>query len=471
VLTALNGGRPLSDSPCKLSASGEDVGLTGGTMGNSEVGHAVIGAGRVLYQSLSRISRDIDDGGFFVNPALTDAKTAERLHLFALLGDAGVHSAAKHLYACLELYRNVPAVFVHLFTDGRDTSPQSAAGFLREVQTRLPPNARVATLIGRFYAMDRDNRPERTEVAYNALTRGAGEFNPDPAAAVEASYEAGVYDEFIRPVITAHNSRIQYGDTIVFVNFRPDRARELTGAFADPAFAEFDRKYLAPRFICMTRYDETMPNVTVAYPPIPPYETLGEVLSERGLKQLRIAETEKYAHITYFFNGGTERAFDGEERVLIPSPKNFATYDLIPEMSAYAVTDTLTARIHEGRYDVLVCNLANCDMVGHTGNFAAAVKAVEVVDACVGKILNAVRAVGGTALITADHGNSEKMTDELTKSPHTAHTTNFVPFWIYNSDRELAPLGRLCDIAPTVLELLGIPKPLSWTGVSLLKSV
>ncbi|MDR3148884.1 MAG: 2,3-bisphosphoglycerate-independent phosphoglycerate mutase [Oscillospiraceae bacterium] len=470
VLTTLNGGMPLTNSPCSLSASGEDAGLPPDTMGNSEVGHTTIGAGTVLYQSLLKISKAIDDGSFFANPVLKAAQTSDRLHLFALLGDAGVHSTSKHLYGCLELYKNVPNIFVHLFTDGRDTPPRSAVGFLRDIQAHLPPNAKIATLTGRFYAMDRDNRWERIQIAYDALTNGIGEFNSDPVAAVERSYTAGIYDEFIKPVVTALDSRVQQGDTVVFVNFRPDRARELTRAFADPSFTVFERKYLAPVFICMTQYDETMPNVTVAYPPEIPRETLGEVISLHGLRQLRIAETEKYAHVTYFFNGGIETVFDGEDRVLIPSPKEFATYDLVPQMSAYAVTDALTKRISEGQYDMIICNFANCDMVGHTGNFSAAVSAVETVDICVGKVLDTVRSVGGVALITADHGNSEKMFDDLSNSPHTAHTTNLVPFWIYNSDRELLTHGRLCDVAPTILELLGIAKPTSWAGVSLLKN-
>ncbi|MDR0819081.1 MAG: 2,3-bisphosphoglycerate-independent phosphoglycerate mutase [Oscillospiraceae bacterium] len=468
VLTALNGGKPLTDVHTKLGASSEAVGLPPDTMGNSEVGHTNLGAGRVVYQSLLRISNAIKDGSFFTNPVLADcaetAKQSGRAHLFALLGNAGVHSIDTHLHAAMELMKDVPEVYVHLFTDGRDTAPHSALKFCEE--TRLPPNAKIATLIGRFYAMDRDKRWERVERAYNALVNGAGTQTSNVLDAIRQSYDAGITDEFIEPIIVEPEGRIKKGDSVLFVNFRPDRAREITRTFVDPEFSGFAREYFPVEFTCMTQYDETLPNVKVAFAPEIPANTLGELLANLGKTQLRIAETEKYAHVTFFFNGGVEEPFSGEDRILIPSPKEFATYDLIPEMSAYKVTDALTEQIKSGKYDAIICNFANCDMVGHTGVFDAAVKAVETVDACVGKALAAVREIGGTVIVTADHGNAERMLLP-DGSPQTAHTTNLVPLWVSGDERTLKTSGKLCDVAPTLLDLMGIEKPTEWSGHSL----
>jgi len=472
-LIALNGGKPLSDCTSKLQASGSAVGLPDGTMGNSEVGHTNMGAGSVVYQSLLRISNAIDDGSFGAMMRENGGVAPEeikRVHLFALLGDAGVHSAAKHLMACVQLLESVPEVYLHLFTDGRDSAPTSAIDYVRELQTRIGANVKIATLIGRFYAMDRDKRWDRVEIAYNSLVNGAGVLNSDPVAALQESYASGKTDEFVEPIITCPNSRIRQCDSVIFVNYRPDRARELTRAFVDPNFSGFSRTYFPVKFVCMTQYDDTMPNVSVAFPPIIPKDTFGEVVSKLGLKQLRIAETEKYAHVTFFFNGGVEEPFEGEDRILIPSPKEFATYDLIPEMSAYKVCDSLCERIRSGAYDVIICNFANCDMVGHTGSITAAIKAVETVDECVGRVISSIQEVGGNLIITADHGNAEQMLASDGVTVHTAHTTNLVPVWIFKDGKHIcniAGLGRLCDIAPTLLDLMGYEIPKEWNGQSL----
>ena len=460
-----------------LSASGEDVGLPHGQIGNSEVGHTNIGAGRVVYQDLTRISRDIETGAFFDNKAYSAAmdrcrEKGKKLHLMGLMSHGGVHSHVTHLWAFLEMAkrRGVKDVCIHCFMDGRDTLPTSGIDCIEEIEQKCREIGvgKIATVMGRFYAMDRDRRWERVETAYNALVLGEGAYNPDPAAAVRSSYAEGVTDEFIRPVVCDKAGLIQSGDSVIFINFRPDRARQITRAFVDPGFDHFERKggLLGVHFVCTTQYDETMPNVTVAYPPENLTGTFGETVSKLGLTQLRAAETEKYAHVTFFFNGGEETVFPGEDRLLIPSPKQFPTYDLIPEMSARELTKEVVQRILSGEYDIVVVNFANCDMVGHTGNFAAAVKAVETVDECVGKVVEATSAMGGITIVTADHGNAEEMLD-ADGGPQTAHTSDPVPFIIVGADVRLRP-GRLSDIAPTILDLLGFEKPAEMTGQSLI---
>ena len=457
-----------------LDASGLAVGLPEGQMGNSEVGHTNIGAGRVVYQDLTRITKSITDGDFFSNPVLCAAMDSvgndHALHLMGLLSDGGVHSHESHLFALLDLAkrRGVRQVFVHAFLDGRDTPPESGKGYVETLLGQLRQSGgSLATLTGRYYAMDRDKRWERVERAYRALARGEGEVSfTDPLAAIEASYQAGVTDEFLLPHTAQGFSGIKNGDTVVFFNFRPDRARELTRAFVDSGFDGFGREPLSlSAFVCMTQYDETIENVSVAFAPQHPVHTLGEVVSQHGLRQLRIAETEKYAHVTFFFNGGEEEPFPLESRALIPSPK-VATYDLQPEMSAYAVTDRLLAELETNEYSLVVLNFANCDMVGHTGVFDAAVRAVEAVDACAGKVCDFVLARGGKVFLTADHGNAEVM-KEPDGSPMTAHTTNPVPFVTIGFRRALRSGGALCDIAPTVLEALSLEKPADMTGRSL----
>jgi len=461
-----------------LSASGEDVGLPQGQIGNSEVGHTNIGAGRVVYQDLTRISRDIQLGTFFDNKAYAAAmdrcrEEGRALHLMGLMSYGGVHSHLTHLWAFLEMARRrgVEKVYIHCFMDGRDTAPTAGAAAIEDIlnKCREIGVGRIATVVGRYYAMDRDKRWERTELAYNMLVHGEGAYNPDPAAAVRASYAAEVTDEFIRPVVCDRDGLVKSGDSVIFINFRPDRARQLTRAFVEPDFSGFERKggFLGVYFVCTTQYDETMPNVTVAYPPEIPTGTFGETISKLGLTQLRAAETEKYAHVTFFFNGGNETVYPGEDRLLIPSPKQFPTYDLIPEMSARELTREVVQRIESGKYDIVVVNFANCDMVGHTGSFPAAVKAVETVDECVGKVIEATSSMGGISIVTADHGNAEEMFDQEAGEPHTAHSNNPVPFIIVGADVKLRP-GRLSDIAPTILDLLGFEKPVEMTGQSLI---
>lgn len=461
---------------CQLSASGLDVGLPEGQMGNSEVGHTNIGAGRVVFQDLPRISRAIEDGSFFENPAYLKAvkackESGSALHLMGLLSDGGVHSHITHLYALLELAKRhgLEKVFVHVFLDGRDVSPTSGLGFVQALQEKLAELGvgKIADISGRYYAMDRDSRWERLQRAYDAMVHGDAPVIDDPAAAVQASYDAGVTDEFVEPVICDSNGRIQSGDSVIFYNFRPDRAREITRSLTDPAFGKLVRKkgFFPLTFICTTEYDASLPNVTVAFPHEPLVNIFGAYLSQLGMTQLRIAETEKYAHVTFFFNGGQEAVFPGEDRVLIPSPK-VATYDLQPEMSAEAITEEVIARIESGTYDVIILNFANCDMVGHTGVFDAAVKAVETVDHCVAQVVKATSDMGGVALITADHGNAEIMLDEEGK-PFTAHTTNPVPFCIVGADVRLRD-GRLADIAPTMLDLMGLNKPAEMDGKTLI---
>lgn len=462
-----------------LSASGEDVGLPHGQIGNSEVGHTNIGAGRIVFQDLPRISNAIKDGSFYALPRLRRAMSECRdsgkaVHIIGLLSNGGVHSHNTHLYAVLELAKRFgldkhSPVFIHAFLDGRDVGPKTGAGFVRECveKTGELGVGKIATVCGRFYAMDRDKRWERIQKAYDAMVSGAGNINADPVEAVEKSYAEGVTDEFVEPVVCDGGGLIKDGDTVVFINFRPDRAREITRALTLllPEDSTVITRQVKADLICMTVYDETLP-LPVLFPPEDIPDTFGEYISELGMAQLRIAETEKYAHVTFFFNGGVETAFEGEDRALIPSPKEFATYDLIPEMSAVKVTDEVIKRIESGKYDVIIMNLANCDMVGHTGVLPAAIKAVETVDECVGRVARVVSECGGITLITADHGNADCMT-EPDGSPNTAHTTSRVPLIICGADVSLKP-GRLCDLAPTMLELTGLEKPEAMTGESLI---
>jgi 2,3-bisphosphoglycerate-independent phosphoglycerate mutase len=467
----------------RLNASGLNVGLPDGQMGNSEVGHLNIGAGRIIYQDLTRISKSIADGDFFANPVLREAlaKTRAaggRLHLLGLLSDGGVHSHNTHVYALVEMARRagIGEVFVHAFTDGRDTPPQSAGGYLADLEGELARIGlgRVATVTGRYYAMDRDNRWERVEQAWRAMVLGEGVPADSGSAAIAAAYAANETDEFVKPRVVRRDGTpigaIGENDGIIFFNFRADRARELTRTFTQPDFAGFQRPRF-PRlstFVCMSEYDETFA-LPVAFPSESYPDLLGTVVSRAGLKQLRIAETEKYAHVTFFFNGGEETPSPGEERVLIPSPKEVATYDQKPAMSAVEVTDEVVRRIHGGEYALIVINYANPDMVGHTGILPAAIKAMETVDACVGRVIDALLAAGGRALVTADHGNCEQM-DDGNGSPHTAHTANLVPLILVDPDRRDTRLreGILADIAPTILALLELPQPAAMTGESLL---
>ncbi len=457
-----------------LGASGLDVGLPDGQMGNSEVGHTNIGAGRIVYQELTRITKAIQDGDFFSNPALNAAIDAldpdGTLHLMGLLSDGGVHSHNTHLYALLELARRrgVRRVAVHSFLDGRDTDPKSGAGYLEELETEMKRlgTGFSATVTGRYYAMDRDKRWERVREGYEAVALGRGTSFTDAAAAVRESYAADVTDEFVKPLVREGYGGVRDGDSIIFYTFRPDRAREMTRAFVDPEFDGFPivRPRLAA-YVCMTCYDATMPNCSVAFCPQELTHTLGEVVEENGLSQLRIAETEKYAHVTFFFNGGVEAPSPHEDRILIASPK-VATYDLQPEMSAYEVTDALLEALEKKDYGMIVLNYANCDMVGHTGVFEAAVRAVEAVDECLGRVVGRVLALGGVVLLTADHGNADMMQNP-DGSPMTAHTTNRVPVLSIGERRKLREGGALCDLAPTVLELLGIDPPAEMSGKSL----
>ena len=463
----------------RIGASGMDVGLPDGQMGNSEVGHTNIGAGRIVYQELTRITKSFDEGEALGNPALTAAmenarRPGQALHLMGLLSDGGVHSHIRHLYGLMEMARRftVERVYLHCFMDGRDVPPTSGIEFIAALQQKIKELGlgQIATVSGRYYAMDRDNRWERVKLAYDAIVNGEGNKDPDPVAVMQKSYDAGVTDEFIVPTVVTEGAGIKAGDSVIFFNFRPDRARELTRTLVDPDFAGFEREkgFFPLTYICMTQYDATMPNVEVAYRPESLANTLGEYLSRLGKTQLRIAETEKYAHVTFFFNGGVEAPYEGEDRVLIPSPK-VATYDLQPEMSAYAVTDEAVRRIESGRYDVIILNYANCDMVGHTGVFEAAVKAVEAVDTCLGRLLAALEKAGGRAFLTADHGNADQMADE-NGAPFTAHTTNPVPFVAIGfGDIKLRSGGRLADIAPTMLQAMGLPQPEEMTGRSLLE--
>ena len=462
----------------KIGASGLDVGLPDGQMGNSEVGHTNIGAGRIVYQELTRITKSIEDGEFFENEALLKAvdnaaQEGKALHIMGLLSNGGVHSHNTHMYAIVELAKKkgVKNVYVHAFLDGRDVPPTSGKDFVEECANKLKEIGlgKIATVMGRYYAMDRDNRWDRVEKAYSAMVYGEGNKACCPVKAVEESYANDVTDEFVVPTVCEENATVKPGDSIVFFNFRPDRAREITRTFVDPEFKGFERKngFFPLTYVCMTQYDASMPNVEVAFKPQSLKNTIGEYISNKGMTQLRIAETEKYAHVTFFFNGGVEQPYEGEDRILVKSPA-VATYDLQPEMSAYEVTDKLVAAIKTGKYDMIILNYANCDMVGHTGVFEAAVKAVEAVDECVGKVVTAIREMDGVALITADHGNADKMID-TDGSPFTAHTTNLVPFCVVGYPCELREGGRLADIAPTMLKIMGLPQPAEMTGESIIK--
>ena len=471
----------LRDYPnSRLSMSGEDVGLPAGQMGNSEVGHMILGAGRIVYQDLTLIHKDIDDGNFCKNRNLLDAlrKTkakSGRLHLLGLLGDGGVHSHQRHMEAIIEMARQekVDNVYLHLFLDGRDTPPTSAEQFVLDVNDKLKAysNVKIATVIGRYYAMDRDKRWDRVEKAYLCLTEGIGNKADSAVEAIRSSYNGKVTDEFVLPTVISGEGLIRDGDGVIFFNFRADRARELTRALTEENFTEFprQRRINLATYTTMTRYDETF-NVPVAYPPREIHRILGEIASQAGIRQLRIAETEKYAHVTYFFNGGEESKFPGEERILIPSPKDVATYDLKPEMSARPVTEALIKHLREQDVGLVIANFANADMVGHTGNFEASVRAVEVIDECLGKVIDAALGKKGKLVVTADHGNIEQLIDYDTGMPHTAHTTNLVPVILIDDERKNCRLnqGSGVDIAPTVLQLLGLPQPQEMTGHSLI---
>ena len=461
----------------QIGASGLDVGLPDGQMGNSEVGHTNIGAGRIVYQELTRITKSAQEGDMDKNPALLKAmenakENGKALHLMGLLSDGGVHSHNTHLYALLEMAKRVGVekVFVHCVMDGRDVPPSSGKDYVKELMEKLDEIGvgKIATVMGRYYAMDRDNRWERVEKAYAAMVYGEGLEADCPLCAMQNSYDNDVTDEFVVPTVVKGAQPIEAGDSVIFYNFRPDRAREITRTLVDPDFTGFERKkgFFPLTYVCMTQYDATMPNVEVAYKPESLENTFGEYISKQGMSQLRIAETEKYAHVTFFFNGGVEKQYPGEDRILVKSPA-VATYDLQPEMSAYEVTDKMVEAVKSGKYDALILNYANCDMVGHTGVFEAAVKAVEAVDTCVGRVVEAVKEMGGCVLLTADHGNADKMVD-TDGEPFTAHTTNPVPFCVINHPCQLREGGRLADIAPTMLKVLGLPQPAEMTGESII---
>lgn len=464
----------------KGNASGLAVGLPDGQMGNSEVGHMNMGAGRIIYQELTKITKAIADGDFFENKALLAAcenakKNGTALHLMGLVSDGGVHSHITHIYGILELAKRqgLDKVYVHCFLDGRDTPPASGKEYVEQLEAKMKEIGvgEVASVSGRYYAMDRDNRWDRVEKAYAALTRGEGDTAASATEGIQASYDKEVTDEFVVPFVVTKNgtpvATVKDGDSVIFFNFRPDRAREITRTFCADEFDGFDRgERIKTTYVCFTEYDETIPNKTVAFVKEGITNTFGEFLAANNMTQARIAETEKYAHVTFFFNGGVEKTYEGEDRALINSPK-VATYDLQPQMSAYEVTDELLSRIESDKYDVIILNYANCDMVGHTGVFEAAVKAVEAVDNCVGKIVDAVLAKGGACLITADHGNADKMY-EPDGSPFTAHTTNPVPFVVVGYDCKLHEGGRLADIAPTMLDILGLEQPAEMDGKSLI---
>ena len=467
----------------KGNASGLSVGLPEGQMGNSEVGHMNMGAGRIVYQDLTRITKEIQDGTFFENPALLKAienvkANNSALHLYGLLSDGGVHSHNTHLYGLLELAKRhgLEKVYVHCFLDGRDTPPASGADYIKELYEKMQELGvgQIASVMGRYYAMDRDNRWDRVEKAYRAIAFGEGIQAECPYDAVKASYEQEVYDEFVVPTVIMRDGKptatVNDGDSIIFFNFRPDRAREITRAFCADEFDGFDRgERKKVTYICFTEYDVTIPNKEVAFNKVEIKNTFGEFLASKGLKQARIAETEKYAHVTFFFNGGVEAPNPGEDRILVNSPK-VATYDLKPEMSAYEVCDKLVEAIKSDKYDVIIINFANPDMVGHTGVESAAIKAVEAVDTCVGRAVEALKEVNGQMILCADHGNCEQLVDYTTGVPFTAHTTNPVPFILINYDPAytLKEGGCLADLAPTLIDMMGLEKPAEMTGHSLL---
>ena len=459
-----------------IGASGMDVGLPDGQMGNSEVGHTNIGAGRVVYQELTRITKAIKDGDFFTNDALKKAvenckKNDKALHLCGLVSSGGVHSHNSHLYGLLLLAKNegLKKVYVHCFMDGRDVSPTSGIEFIKELEEKIKVTGvgKIATISGRYYAMDRDTQWERVHKAYDAMVNAKGDQFKTGVQCMETSYKNDVTDEFVVPSVIDGGAKIMPDDSVVCFNFRPDRSREITRAFVDPDFKGFVREYFPVKYVCMTQYDKTMPNVDVAFKPQTLENTFGQYISNKGLKQLRIAETTKYAHVTFFFNGGIEKEYKDEDRALIPTP-DVATFDLQPEMSAYPVTEEVLKRIESDKYDCIIMNYANCDMVGHTGVFDAAVKAVETVDECVGRVVDAVLKKGGILCITADHGNADQMIDPITKEIFTAHTTNPVPFIVVGKDVKLRTGGKLADIAPTMLDLMNMEKPAEMDGESLI---
>ncbi len=465
----------------KGQASGLAVGLPDGQMGNSEVGHMNIGAGRIIYQDLTRITKAIEDGDFFENKALLAAmdnckKNDSDLHLWGLLSDGGVHSHITHLYGLLEMAKKqgLSKVYVHAFLDGRDTPPASGKEFIEELEKKMKEIGvgKIASLSGRYYAMDRDNNWDRVQKAYDSLTKGEGVQAEDAVKAMEDSYAKDVTDEFVLPTVITENGKpvsvVKENDSVIFFNFRPDRAREMTRAFCDDKFTGFDRPFIKTTFVCFKDYDETIPNKLIAFEKEHIVNTFGEYLAKCGKTQLRLAETQKYAHVTFFFNGGEEKQFEGEDRILVNSPK-VATFDMQPEMSAYEVCDNLVESIRSDKYDVIIVNFANPDMVGHTGIMEAAIKAIEVVDECVGKTVDAILDVDEQMFICADHGNAEKLLDE-DGEPFTAHTTNPVPFVLVNYDEDytLREGGCLADIVPTMIEMMGMEQPAEMTGKSLL---
>lgn len=464
-----------------INTSGLAVGLPEGQMGNSEVGHTNIGAGRIVYQELTRITKSIEEGDFFSNPEFIAAienckKNNSKLHILGLVSDGGVHSHIRHLYGLLEMAkrRDFEDVYIHCFLDGRDTPPASAESYILKLQEKMNEKqiGKIASISGRFYAMDRDKRWQRVQKCYDALVNGQGNKAGSVVKAIEDSYQKEVFDEFVEPTVICNGEEpiatIGKNDSVIFFNFRPDRAREITRTLVDPEFNEFEtKKDLNLYYVCFTSYDETMPNVHIAFKKEPLKNTFGEYISEKGYTQLRIAETEKYAHVTFFFNGGNEKQYKGEDRILVPSPK-VETYDMQPEMSAPEVTEKVLDAINSRKYDVIILNYANPDMVGHTGNLDAAIKAIEEIDKDVGKVVEAIRANEGVLLITADHGNSEQMVDYTTGEPQTSHTTNPVPLILVGMETAKLKSGKLADLAPTMLDIMGLEKPAEMTGESII---
>ena len=465
----------------EIYTSGLNVGLPDGQMGNSEVGHTNIGAGRIVYQELTRITKSIEDGDFFSIPEFIEAienckKNNSKLHILGLLSDGGVHSHMRHLFGLLELAkrRDFEDVYVHCFLDGRDTPPASAEGYIMELEEKMKEKGvgKIATISGRFYSMDRDKRWNRIQKSYDAMVNGIAEKATSAITAIESSYQKEIFDEFVEPTVIVNGENpvatISKDDSVIFFNFRPDRAREITRVLVDKDFSEFEtKKDLNLFFVCMTQYDETMPNVKIAFKPTKLVNTFGEYISDKGLTQLRIAETEKYAHVTFFFNGGNEKQYVGEDRILVQSPK-VETYDMQPEMSAPEVTTKVLEAINSKKYDVIILNYANPDMVGHTGNLEAAIKAIEEIDTDVGKVVEAIRANNGVLLITADHGNSEQMVDYTTGEPQTSHTTNPVPLILVGMETAKLKTGKLADLAPTMLDIMNLKKPEEMTGESII---
>ncbi len=466
----------------RIFTSGLNVGLPDGQMGNSEVGHTNIGAGRIVYQDLTRITKSIEDGDFFSIKELAEAienckKYNSKLHIMGLLSDGGVHSHIRHLAAILEFAKrkDFEDVYVHCFLDGRDTPPSSGESYISKLEEKMKEKGvgKIATISGRFYAMDRDKRWERVSKAYDALVKGEGEKATSPITAIESSYQKEVFDEFVLPTVICNSNNeplatIQDHDSVIFFNYRPDRAREITRSLVDPNFDGFEVKPLDLYYVCFTQYDETIPNVHIAFKPETLKNTFGEYVSNQDLTQLRIAETEKYAHVTFFFNGGEEKQYLGEDRILVPSPK-VETYDMQPEMSAEEVTNKVVEAIKSDKYDCIILNYANPDMVGHTGNLEAAIKAIETIDGCVQRVVDAIEEKNGMIIMTADHGNAEQMMDYKTGEPHTAHTTNPVPLVLIGVEGVKLKEGKLADLAPTMLELMELPKPKEMTGESLIE--